>query len=79
MVWLTNRCEEGIPEINDARFIAASNPATILSLLDALDGAERELEQWRNLSAKPSPEALAEGVAELYGKWQAALSQKDKS
>lgn len=59
----------------DAEFIAASNPAIILSLLDALDGAERELEQWRNLSAKPSPEALAEGVAELYGKWQAARTQ----
>lgn len=31
----------------NADFIAASNPATILSLLDALDGAEKDAERYR--------------------------------
>jgi len=33
---------------NKARFIAAANPATVMALLDELETAEQERENWRN-------------------------------
>lgn len=48
----------------DARFVGAANPATVLSLLDALDSRDRELER-----AVTKEQALAAVVDELGEAW----------
>ena len=44
---------------DDARFIAAANPATISELLDRLEAAEKERESWKGLAQQFGNEADA--------------------
>lgn len=52
--WYTEKTltlsKEAIPDVMGAAFIAAANPAIVLSLLDALDAKEAELAGFRAMA-----------------------------
>ena len=66
---------------DDARFIAAANPATAIELLDRLEAAEKEIESWKGLAKQFGNEAdaLRAKVAEMEKRLRLILEEPENT
>ena len=66
---------------DDARFIAAANPAAITELIDRLEAAEKEIESWKGLAQQFGNEAdaLRAKVAEMEKRLRLILEEPENT
>ena len=44
---------------------------------DTIERQAREIERWRNVTARADPDDCAAGIKELYGRWKDAEAERD--